>query len=100
MYGFSEIVPIDFEFIVTPGNRPQPVCCVAHELYSGRRFKIWQNQFGPTPPFAVGPNVLFVAFYASAELGCYRVLGWPTPMRILDLFTEFRALTNGLNTPA
>jgi len=44
--------------------------------------------------------VLFVAYYASAELGCYRVLGWPMPERILDLFTEFRARTNGLNTPA
>jgi hypothetical protein len=44
--------------------------------------------------------VLFVAYYASAELGCYRVLGWPIPERILDLFTEFRARTNGLDTPA
>ena len=44
--------------------------------------------------------MLFVAYYASAELGCYRVLGWPMPERILDLFTEFRARTNGLNTPA
>src|SRR5262249_4351459 len=36
---------------------------------------------------------------ASAEMGCYRVLGWPMPERILDLFTEFRARTNGLATP-
>ena len=43
---------------------------------------------------------LFVAYYASAELGCYRVLNWPMPERILDLFTEFRARTNGLETPA
>src|SRR5205807_4951223 len=33
-------------------------------------------------------------YYASAELGCYRVLGWPTPERILDPFCEFRARTN------
>ena len=45
-------------------------------------------------------DVLFVAFYASAELGCYRVLGWPMPERILDLFIEFRDRTNGLPTPA
>ena len=24
---------------------------------------------------------VFVAYYASAELGCYRVLGWPMPER-------------------
>ena len=26
-------------------------------------------------------------------------LGWPMPARILDLFTEFRCLTNGLSVP-
>jgi DNA polymerase-1 len=97
---FREIVLADFEFAVTPGNRPEPVCLVARELKSGRRFRIWQDQFGPAPPFATGPDVLFVAYYASAELGCYRVLGWPMPERILDLFCEFRARINGLDTPA
>ena len=97
---YREIVAADFEFAITPGNRPAPVCLVAHELRSGRRFRIWQDQFGPAPPHATGPDVLFVAYYASAELGCYRVLGWPMPERILDLFTEFRARTNGLETPA
>jgi hypothetical protein len=97
---FREIVLADFEFAVTPGNRPVPVCLVAHELKSGRRFRIWHDQFAPAPPYATGPDVLFVACYASAELGCYRVLGWPTPKRILDLFCEFRARTNGLDTPA
>jgi hypothetical protein len=97
---FREIVVVDFEFAVTPGNRPAPVCLVTHELRSGRRFRIWQNQFGPAPPYATGPDVLFVAYYASAELGCYRVLDWQMPERILDLFCEFRARTNGLETPA
>jgi DNA polymerase-1 len=97
---FREVVAVDFEFIATPGNRPTPVCLVAHELRSGRRFLTWQDQFGPQPPYATGKDVLFVAYYASAELGCYRVLGWPIPERILDLFTEFRARTNGLDTPA
>ena len=51
------------------------------------------------PPFDIGPDSLFVAYYASAELGCFRALGWPTPVRILDLFAEFRCATNGLPTP-
>src|SRR5262245_51909466 len=97
---FHEIVVADFEFAVTFGNRPEPVCLVAHELRSGRRSRIWQDQFGPVPPYATGPNVLFVAYYASAEFGCYRVLDWPMPERILDLFVEFRVRTNGLDTPA
>jgi DNA polymerase-1 len=97
---FREIVLADFEFAITPGNRPAPVCLVAHELRSGRGFRFWQDQLGPAPPYATGPDVLFVAYYASAELGCYRVLGWPMPERILDLFCEFRARTNGLDTLA
>jgi DNA polymerase-1 len=97
---YHEVVAVDFEFIVTPGDRPIPVCLVAHELRSGRCFREWQDQFGPAPPYATGPDVLFVAYYASAELGCYRVLRWPPPPRILDLFAEFRARTNGLDTPA
>src|SRR6516162_8093511 len=97
---FREIVLADTEFAITPGNRPIPVCLVAHELRSGRRFRIWQNQFGPAPPYATGPDVLFVAYFASAELGCYRVLNWLMPERILDLFCEFRAHTNGLGTLA
>ena len=91
---FREIVVLDFEFTAIDGERPDPVCLVAHELRSGRQFSIWQDEFGPTPPYATGSDVLFVAYYASAELGCYRVLGWPMPERILDLFTEFRCRTN------
>src|SRR6516165_2855696 len=97
---FREIVAVDFEFTALPGERPDPVCLVAHELHSGRRFRIWQDQFGPAPPYATGPDVLFVAYYASADLGCYRVLGWPMPERIVDLYVEFRNRTNGLPLPA
>ena len=94
---FREVVVADFEFAITPGERPRPLCLVAHELRSGRRFRVWQDQFGASPPYATGPDVLFVAYYASAELGCYRALGWPMPERVLDLFVEFRDRTNGLS---
>ena len=91
---FREVVVADFEFTTIPGERPGPVCLVARELRSGRRFRIFEGQFGPAPPYATGPDVLFVAFYASADLGCYRGLGWPMPERILDPFIEFRNRTN------
>ena len=45
------------------------------------------------------PQRLFVAFYAPAELSCFLALGWPLPARIVDLYTEFRAETNGLPLP-
>jgi DNA polymerase-1 len=97
---FREIVLADFEFEVSLGERPVPVCLVAKELRSNRTYRVFQSEFGAAPPHATGPDVLFVAFYASAELGCYLSLGWQMPDRILDLFTEFRNHTNGLLTPA
>jgi hypothetical protein len=97
---FGEVVAVDFEFISTSGNRPIPVCLVVHELRSGRRLRLWQDQFGSKPPYSTGPDVLFVAYYASAELGCHCALGWSMPQRILDLFIEFRSRTNGLEIPA
>jgi DNA polymerase I len=69
---------------------------VAQELRSGRKERLWADQFGPQPPFAVTADVLFVAYYASAELTCFKVLGWPMPARILDLYVEFRNSTNCL----
>ena len=46
--------------------------------------------------------MLIVAYYASAELNSFRVLGWPMPQNILDLYVEFRMMTNvyGLQLPA
>jgi hypothetical protein len=90
----------DLEFESRPGERPIPVCLVAQEWYSGTEIRLWRDQLGPRPPFEIGSRSLFVSYYAPAELGCFRALGWPTPARILDLFVEFRNLTNGLATVA
>jgi DNA polymerase-1 len=104
------IVAADFEFefgghasfddASRSGERPRPVCMVARELRTGQEWRLWRGEFGPMPPFPVVPDSVFIAFYASAELGCFRALGWPKPANILDLFAEFRNRTNGLTTPA
>ena len=95
---FVEIWVVDFEFIAEPGENPDPVCLVAWELLSGRRVRVWRDQFGSVPPYPTGPDVLFVAYYASAEISCHLALGWPVPARVLDLFVEFRNSTNGVPT--
>ncbi len=51
------------------------------------------------PPYALDKDSLVVAYYASAEMGCHLSLDWPMPINLLDLFPEFRNLTNGLTTP-
>jgi DNA polymerase I len=95
---FKEIWAVDFEFGSEPGENPAPVCLVAWELKSGRKIRHWRDQFGATSPYPTDPNVLFVAYYASAEISCHLALGWPVPQRVLDLFTEFRNHTNGTST--
>ena len=102
---FKHIVAIDFEFEFgghdTPeaagrsGERPRPVCMVAKELRSGQTWRLWRGQFEAQPPFPIDDDTVLVAYYASAELGCFRALGWPQPRYVLDLFTEFRARING-----
>jgi DNA polymerase-1 len=89
-----------FEDASRSGERPRPVCMVARELRTGQEWRLSRDEFRPAPPFPIGPDALFVAYYTSAELGCFRALGWPKPANILDLFAEFRDRTNGLTTPA
>ncbi len=97
---YREIWAVDFEFQALDGERPTPLCVVARELRSHRLVCLWLARGAPVrPPYGVGADSLFVAFYASAELSCHLALDWPAPVRILDLFAEFRNLTNGLPVP-
>jgi hypothetical protein len=74
---FHEVWAVDFEFIAGAGERPVPVCLVARELRTDRLLRFWQHEFGDRPPYPIDDSALFVAYYASAELGCHRALGWP-----------------------
>ena len=78
---FSEIWFADFEFQAPPGERPWPVCMVAREMRSGRLIRLWRDELMSLrrPPFDCGPESLFVAYFASAELGCFLALGWLMP---------------------
>lgn len=95
---FNEIFLVDFEFSQPDGEKPAPVCMVAREFRSGRIVRLWQHELSE-PPFAFGPETLFIGYYSSAEWNCHLALGWPLPTRILDLYVEFRNLTSGLQTP-
>lgn len=91
---------VDFEFYPLTGregNISRPVCLVAREYFSGQTLRIWQEELLTLrqAPFPVDDSALFVAYYASAEIGCFLALGWPLPRNILDLFCEFRTHTNG-----
>jgi hypothetical protein len=90
---FPQVWCVDFEFMARPGERPEPVCCVALELRTGREVRLWGAELATALP--IGADDLYVAYYASAEMGCHLALGWPLPCHVLDLFTEFRTFGNG-----
>ena len=100
---FTEgIYLVDFEFHPArnrEGNPPVPVCMVVREWPSGATRRYWQAdlQQMSTAPFPTSNAALCVAYFASAEMDCFRVLGWDLPVNVLDLFAEFRCQTNGLH---
>jgi DNA polymerase-1 len=59
-----------------------------------RTFRQWRGEFGSAPPFDIGPNTLFVAYSAWAELTCFMALGWRFPAHIFDLHTAYLATSN------
>ena len=99
---FDEIWCVDAEYSCHPGCQTVPICVVAKELRSGRELRLWQDELATlrAAPFRTDERAIFVSYAAAAEFGVFHSLGWPAPVRVLDLFVEFRAITNGLNTPS
>ncbi len=96
---YDEVWLHDFEFIPGPGERPDVVCLVAHELRSGRTLRLWRDQLGPQPPYRTDTRVLFINFVGNAECGCHLALGWPRPVNVLDLSPAFRKIACGRPVP-
>ena len=91
---FRNIWVVDFEFNAPRGENPSPLCYVAKNLISGDTIRQWLPDES-CMRYETTDNDLFVAYYASAEISCHLALGWPIPGNILDLYVEFRNLTNG-----
>ena len=97
---YREIWILDTEYHAPDGERPAPICLVAVEYFTGRTIHIWQDEFRRgQSPIPTGPDALFVAWYAPAELSCYLALDWSMPERVLDLYVEFSNHTNGRHRP-
>src|SRR5262245_15350064 len=97
---FGTIVVRDFEYEVTSGSLPNVLCMVAHvldeQLEHVHTVRLWRGDFGSVPPFDTGPDALFVAYAAWAEMTCFQVLGWQFPIHIFDLHTAYLAASNTL----
>jgi DNA polymerase I len=97
---FSQVVVADSEYECDAGDLPNVLCMVAdvldENLQHVRTIRLWRGEFGRTPPFDIGPDTLFVAYSAWAEMTCFKVLGWQFPVHIFDLHTAYLAATNVL----
>ena len=98
MRNFDTIVVCDFEYEVADGGLPNVLCMVAYvldeDLRHVRTIRQWRGEFGRTPPFDIGPNTLFVAYSAWAEMTCFLTLGWKFPVHIFDQHTAYLAASN------
>ena len=98
-HGFERVIFFDFEFTAPSGEQPRPICVVSRGLDRGDSTSTWLDGETTEAPFCMDRGTLFVAYYASAEIGCHLALGWPIPPLVLDLYPEFRCMTNGRPTP-
>jgi len=101
---FATIVVCDTEYEVESGELPKVLCLVAYvlneKLQRVRTVRLWRGEFGASPPFDIGPDTLFVAYSAWAEMTCFLVLGWRFPVHILDLHTAYLAASEIAPEPA
>jgi hypothetical protein len=95
---FDEIVVLDFEFQQPDGHRPNPLCLCVHGLRSGETRFYWREELRrmKRAPFDTSRRTLVVAFFASAEMGCFLELGWERPKSLVCLHAENRAVYNGI----
>jgi DNA polymerase-1 len=95
---FGQVVVCDSEYEVADGDLPKPLCVVAYvldeHLQHVRTIRQWRGEFSPEPPFDIGPNTLFVAYSAWAEMTVFKVLNWKFPVHIFDQHTAYLAASN------
>jgi DNA polymerase I len=97
---FTQVIVVDFEYEVLPGGLPDPLCMVAYVLNENLRhvhtIRMWREQLLASrhPPFDIGPDTLFVAYSAWAEMTCFKALYWQFPVHIFDLHTAYLAGSN------
>jgi hypothetical protein len=91
---FARVILEDFEFISVPGDRPDVVCMVFHDLGTGQTTRLWRNQLNDQLPYDDN-ETLVVSFVFNAEGACHLALGQPLPKHVLDLSPEFKCYVNG-----
>jgi hypothetical protein len=90
---YRRLICLDTEFRAR-GDPHRGWCLCAVDLRSGDSWRIWLDDYSNELPFPVDRDTLFIAFVAGAEIATYLARRWPFPVRVFDLFQEFRLITN------
>jgi len=93
---FSFIWLIDTEFTSRDGCRAEPICISAKELRSEVYVDLWIDELGARPPYHLDDESLIISYVTPAEFSFHLSWGWPLPKWTIDLYTEYKALRNGL----
>lgn len=97
---YSAIWVVDLEFRALAGERPEPICLVAKNVITDEEIRLWEGQLHSLPrDFFSAPDILVVAYFASAEVSCFLALNFTMPHNLLDLYVEFRNRCNGRHLP-
>ena len=95
---------IDFEYFGDDGDRVNPVCMVWVDLKdvclddtAPEYHRAWRDELleMKKPPFPIGEDSVVWSYYWPAEGSAFKALDWEQPENIVDLFAEFRNITNG-----
>jgi hypothetical protein len=94
---FKEVWVWDSEYVVVPGWHVSPVCMAGIELHTGNTVsRVWHEGESVSNPMPFGPEAVHLVYSASADLGFALSAGWGLPVNVIDLWVEYRNLTNGL----
>nr|BAR33881.1 DNA polymerase I [uncultured Mediterranean phage uvMED] len=96
-----EMYACDFEYFGGDGEIPSAVCLVYCNLRTMEFHRVWRDELLTMKecPFPVDESSVVFSFFWPAEGSCFEALGWSQPHFIVDLYAEFRCLTNGRKVP-
>jgi hypothetical protein len=96
--GCRELIAIDTEYVSRPGEHVVPVCVCAKSLFTSKTWRIWHRTVSSSP-FNTNPEIVYIAYSATAEWSYFLSCGWDLPRSIIDLNPERSLEINGRKEP-
>ncbi len=81
------------------GDVSHTICMSAKNLVSGQFVREWLvNNEGESvcSPFHFDESTIVITHHSTPVVSCFLTLGWPLPVYLVDLYAEFRNISNGI----